>query len=434
MSFIVAIDGPAGSGKGTIAKRVAKRFGFINIDTGAMYRCIALKTIEKNVSLEQEDKIIEIAKECKIELKNKGTKQDTYLDGNDVSDRIRHKDVTDIVSQVSGIKEVRLILDSMQKAMGRENDIVMEGRDIGTNIFPNADIKIYLDADVEVRAKRRVKQNELKGINISYEDVLENLKMRDENDKSKDYGALAKAPDATYIDASKMTIEELDKKITLLIKEGQKKIKLNKKIYYVRPETWRKKFWRAIAKNLLHLMFKLLFFIKKENEENVPKEGSCIICANHVTALDPVAVVASTKRKLSFLAKEELFHNWFLRWVWHFMDIIPVKRGSGDIESMKRSIKVIKDGGMLGLFPEGTRKGLEKNAKIKNGAVYMAVRTGSRIVPIGIKGKQKIFTKMVLNYGEPIDYSKYKGQEKDKELLNKLSIELMDTIVMLTKE
>ena len=208
MSFIVAIDGPAGSGKGSVTELLSKRLGLINIDSGAAYRCVALACIEKGVSLEQKNEIIKLLDEIKIEYKNENGKNIVYLNGEDVSLKIRQPDVTKTVSQISSIKEVRFKLNEIFRKYAEVKNVVMEGRDIGTYVFPNADIKFYLDASAEERAERRYRQNKEAGIEQSFEDVLENIKLRDKNDMEKEIGALKKADDAYYIDSTGMSLEE----------------------------------------------------------------------------------------------------------------------------------------------------------------------------------------------------------------------------------
>ncbi len=211
--MIVAIDGPAGSGKGTITKNVEKKLGFLNLDTGATYRCVALETLRNNLRLDQETEIIKIAKNIKIEIDNKGDKDIIYLNGEDVSTKIREKEVTAIVSQVSSIIPVREEMVKVQRNLAKGKNVIVEGRDIGTVVFPNADLKIYLDASEEIRAQRRYKENQEKGIDMTYEEVLENVKMRDYNDMHKKVGALKKAEDAIVIDSTNLTIEEVTDKV-----------------------------------------------------------------------------------------------------------------------------------------------------------------------------------------------------------------------------
>ena len=219
MSFIVAIDGPAGTGKGTITKLISKEMGLVNIDTGATYRCVALYAIQNNIKLEEKDKIIEALKNIHIDMKNENGDQITFLNGKDVSKEIRSKEVTKIVSQVSSIKEVRLAMVEVQRNLAKGKDIIMEGRDITTYVFPNADVKIYLDADENERARRRYKEMQEKGIEMSYEEVLKNIQIRDKNDKEKEIGALKIAEDAVYVDTTNLSIEEEKEKVKQIIME-----------------------------------------------------------------------------------------------------------------------------------------------------------------------------------------------------------------------
>ena len=179
MSFVVAIDGPSGSGKGTITKLVGEKLGLINIDTGATYRCVALATINKGYKLEEESKIVSLLNEIKIEFKKIEKEEKVFLNGKDVTKEIRSKEVNKIVSQVSHIPEIRKKMVDFQRKIAEGKNVIMEGRDIGTNVFPNANVKIYLDATPEERAKRRMKQNKENGIESNYEEILENIKFRE---------------------------------------------------------------------------------------------------------------------------------------------------------------------------------------------------------------------------------------------------------------
>ena len=222
MSFIVGIDGPAGSGKGTVTKRVANELGLINIDTGSTYRCVALEVLNQNVSLDEKEKIIEIAKNIKIDIVPNKDGDKVFLNGEDVSLKIRSKEVTAIVSQVSSINEVRFAMVELQRKMAEGKNVIMEGRDICTYVFPNADVKIYLDASVEERAKRRFKENQEKGIQMSYEEVYESIRLRDENDKNKEIGALKVAEDSVVVDTTSLTIEQVVKRVIEIIKDKTK--------------------------------------------------------------------------------------------------------------------------------------------------------------------------------------------------------------------
>ncbi len=222
MSFIVAMDGPAGTGKGTITSLISKEMGLVNIDTGATYRCVALYAIKNNIKLEEKEKIIESLPNIYIDMKNEQGVQKVYLNNEDVTSEIRSKEVTKIVSQVSSIVEVRLAMVEVQRNLAKGKDVIMEGRDITTYVFPNADVKIYLDADEEERAKRRYKEMQEKGIEMTYEEVLKNIQIRDKNDKEKEIGALKIAEDSIYIDTTNLSIEEVKEKVKEIITEKYK--------------------------------------------------------------------------------------------------------------------------------------------------------------------------------------------------------------------
>lgn len=217
MSFIVGIDGPAGSGKGTVTKIIANKLGLTNIDTGITYRCVALKCINNNVTLDEKEKIIEISKNINISIDNTKTGDIVYLDGKNVTNEIRSKEVTSIVSQISSIKEVRFAMVELQRELAKGKNVIMEGRDICTYVFPNADVKIYLEASLEERANRRYKEMQEKKINMTFEEVRKNIEMRDANDKAKEVGALKLAPDSIIVDTTNLSIDEVVKEIIEII-------------------------------------------------------------------------------------------------------------------------------------------------------------------------------------------------------------------------
>ncbi len=220
MSFIVAIDGPAGAGKGTITKQVGEKLGLMNIDTGAMFRCVTLGMLQEKIGIEEEKEIQKLLEKIEIDMKENGT---FFLNGEEKKKKIREDEVNNSVSPVSLIPIVRKKLLELQRKIAEGKDVIMEGRDIGTVVFPNANVKIYLDATPEERAKRRVKQNQEKGIVCSYEEVLQGIMERDKRDSSREIAPLKQADDAIYIDSSDMTIQEVVTKIITLIEEKKRK-------------------------------------------------------------------------------------------------------------------------------------------------------------------------------------------------------------------
>jgi cytidylate kinase len=224
MGFIVGIDGPAGSGKGTVTKKISNELGLINIDTGSTYRCVALETLNRGLNLSNKEEIIKVAKEIKIKIDSNKDGDRIFLNGKDVTKDIRSKEVTEIVSPISSIKEVRLIMVDVQRKLAEGKNVIMEGRDICTYVFPNADVKIYLDASLEERAKRRFEENKQKNIKMTYNEVLENIKSRDYNDMHKEIGSLKKSKDSIVIDTTNLTINEATEKIIDIIKKKMSNI------------------------------------------------------------------------------------------------------------------------------------------------------------------------------------------------------------------
>ena len=228
MSFIIAIDGPAGSGKGTITKRVANKIGFLRLDTGALYRCLTLEVIRNKIEINDISKMTDIVRNMKIEfVPNEDMNELDYvfLNKENVTKEIRSNEVNNIISVISSIKEVRNEMLQIQRNIAKEKDTIMEGRDIGTVVFPNADMKIYLNADIEERARRRYKENMEKGISTTYEEVLQILKNRDKIDMEREVAPLKKAEDAIEIDSTNMSIEEVVDKVVKLYYNKLKNLK-----------------------------------------------------------------------------------------------------------------------------------------------------------------------------------------------------------------
>ena len=219
MGFIVAVDGTAGSGKGTITKIIAEKLNLVSIDTGAMYRCVALECINHGIKYTEIEKIKNVLENINIELKKDDGNQLVFLNGENVRRDIRTPEVDGQVAKFAAIKEVRDKITPIQRKMGENNDIIMEGRDIGTVVFPNANVKVFLDCSEEERAMRRYKQNLEKGIKSTYEEVLESIKERNKLETERKIAPLVKAPDAVYIDSTGMTIEEEVEAVIKVINE-----------------------------------------------------------------------------------------------------------------------------------------------------------------------------------------------------------------------
>ncbi len=217
--LVIAIDGPAGAGKSTLAARLAHKLGYVNIESGAMYRALALKALNSEVGLNDENALVKLAQQSRIELCPEGDGNRVLLDGGDVSQRIREQDVTDAASKISVHSQVRQWMVDRQTEMGAEGGIIMEGRDIGTKVFPGAEVKIFLDAAPEVRGDRRFRQ--VPNGKLPPKAVIAELRQRDLRDRTRAASPLVPAPDAVIIDSTGMTIEQVMERAEQIIREKQ---------------------------------------------------------------------------------------------------------------------------------------------------------------------------------------------------------------------
>ena len=203
----IALDGPSGSGKSTIAKRLSKELDILYLDTGAMYRATALKALKLNVDTFDEKGVSSFINDLNLEIKYENGSQQTYLDGENVSDKIREPQVSMAASNISSLKCVRLKMVEMQRKIASSTSCVLDGRDIGSYVLPDADYKFYITASVEVRAQRRFKELTEKGFNVDFEALKKEIEQRDYNDSHRDFAPLVKAKDAIFIDTSDMDID-----------------------------------------------------------------------------------------------------------------------------------------------------------------------------------------------------------------------------------
>ncbi len=218
----VAIDGPAGAGKSTIAHKAAEMLGYIYVDTGALYRTVGIAAIRKNTDLKNKAELKELLDSINIELKFENGVQKVFLNGEDVSEKIRTPECGMMASAVSAIKEVREFLLDTQRGLAAKNNVIMDGRDIGTVILPNAQVKIFLTASPEVRAKRRYDEFLQKGVQVKYEDVLADIIVRDKNDSEREIAPLKPAEDSVIADTSNDTLRQAIDKVVNIVKETLK--------------------------------------------------------------------------------------------------------------------------------------------------------------------------------------------------------------------
>jgi CMP/dCMP kinase len=219
--LIIAIDGPVGSGKSTLARRVAELMGYVYIDTGAMYRSIALKALRRSVALEAADPLTALASDTRIDLRAQDGGQQVFLDGEDVTSAIRTPEVAQAASKVAVIPGVRRVLVAEQRRAGGQGGVVMEGRDIGTVVFPDAELKIFLTASPETRAERRWREHQQKGDAIDLARTLDEIHERDLRDREREDSPLVRAKDAVVVDSTAMEPEEVARLVVMLARENK---------------------------------------------------------------------------------------------------------------------------------------------------------------------------------------------------------------------
>lgn len=218
---VITIDGPAGGGKSTVAKRLAGKLGFAYLDTGAMYRALTLKALRRQVTLEDEGALIELAKKTAIDIRcHRGQGLSVLLDGHDVTEAIRSEEVTNNTFYIARVPAIREIMVDWQRQIGKKNNIVVEGRDTGTVVFPHATKKFYLDADFEERSRRRIEELKAKGLPVDDEELKKELQIRDTQDRTRRVGPLKKADDAMVVDSTSLTIDEVVNKMFTCIRNG----------------------------------------------------------------------------------------------------------------------------------------------------------------------------------------------------------------------
>ena len=218
MGYNVAIDGPAGAGKSTIAKLVAQKKGYIYVDTGAMYRGLAIHFLDQGIQANETEKVILACQDAEVTIQYENGVQQVYLNGRNITSRLRDEEVGNMASKSSALPCVREKLLELQQKLARENDVVMDGRDIGTNILPDAQLKIYLTASVDTRANRRYKELLEKGTDCDLEEIKKDIEQRDYQDMHREIAPLRQAADAVYLDSSDLTIDQVVEKIKSLAK------------------------------------------------------------------------------------------------------------------------------------------------------------------------------------------------------------------------
>ncbi len=447
----IALDGPAGSGKSTVAKALARKCGFTYLDTGAMYRACALRCRRQGIDFSDAEALAACSKAADIAFGPFGEKTQVFLDGEDVSDAIRTPEVDKDVSVVSGIPEIRQDMVARQQAFGAKGDVVAEGRDIGSVVFPDAEVKVFLVASPEARAHRRAVEraggDTAKGedVQVAAKDeqaILADMARRDKADSSRASFKLEPAPGAVTIDSSALSVDEVVGQIEHLVEDARKaaapapekkeaapqapkketkpapqkkEAKAQEEMrafahapveeYYEHPMRkfpWPSRAFLAIAMTGAWLYTKIVFPWKIEDMdkffEGQKDDGrGRVIVMNHVSMLDPVVIaIALYHRHLRTrpISKSEFDKNGFVSWAFSRFGCIPIVRGTADIKAVRRAQRALQAGDWVLIFPEGTRiKSDDQPVQVHGGFALIAQMAKTDVVPVAIVGARDITPK-----------------------------------------
>ena len=364
---IVTIDGPAGAGKTTTAKHLAKRLGLRLLDTGATYRALALACLRAGADPTREEEVLRVLEDVKISQRWRGAEAFTFLGEEDVSEAIRTPEVDRASSQVAAHPRVRKRMVELQRKLGEGGRVVAEGRDAGTVIFPDAEVKLWLDASAEERARRRWRQYRERGINVSYDKILREINERDKRDRERFSGAMRVPEGAIVLKTDGLSLRaQLGKAENLAVKAlnlGHQAVHWTAGWFLSWP------FWYGV------------YGMRVINRDKVPRLA-CIITPNHFTMWDPPLVGAAARRQLFYLARHDLFRpawGWFLK-LW---GAVPLVKGAAAKGAFQKALELLAKEKAVVVYPEGTRnKTSEPLLPFNLGPAMLAQLSGAPVIPV----------------------------------------------------
>lgn len=450
--MIMALDGPAGSGKSTIAREVAKRLGLRYLDTGAMYRAVTLLALERGLVPDRIAEAGALAKAASLRLQERENDLTrVFVDDREITEEIRGRLVTQNVSAVSADPEVRAVLTAKQREEAAKGDVILEGRDMGTVVVPDADVKVFLTASIEERARRRQLQLQAQGVSQSLEELIADITARDAYDSGRALAPLRKADDAIEIDTTGMTIDEV---VTAVVSLAESKgarchseaadrssappiaaapvdssysggsasaggstapagasaaggLSIPAADGSVPPAPgdprWGTKWplcrmvrgpldtWLyRFAYSFIPATVRLLYRMEITGAENIPSVGAVVLASNHRSNLDPFFLGSAFPRMIHFMAKAELWRLKPLGWLIEKVGAFPVNRGEADRRAVRSALDVLAAGAVLGLFPEGHRQREADLGEIRAGVTMFSLREGVTTVPVILRGTDRV--------------------------------------------
>jgi CMP/dCMP kinase len=419
---VITIDGPAGAGKTTVARRLAERLGYELIPTGAMYRALALSVLRAGISLDDAEAIARHLAPLDVTVEHGHVR----LNGEDVTGAIRSQAVADATSTLSMRREVRDKVTPLQRRAAEPGGVVLEGRDTGTVVCPDADVKFFLTANLESRARRRHGELAAQGLHADLDTVRDEVKVRDRQDTTRPLAPLVKAPDAIEIDTSDLSIDEVVDRLVAIV-DSRRASAPDSRFY-------------AACKAVTVAIMRAVWRLEGRGTQHVPATGPVLLVSNHSSVLDPPFVGSVAPRQLSFLAKAELFAIAGFGRLIHALNARPVRREGADAGALRAALRVLEGGGALLVFPEGTRGDEGTLRPPKPGAALLAVLSGAPVVPVFVRGSGRAWprgrrlprpAKVVVTFGPPLRFARPAGADK-KEYYDAVSRDMMAAIARLS--
>lgn len=393
MVLTIAVDGPVGAGKSSVADEVARRLGILHMDTGAMYRAFAYQALKEGVDSRDAQALEALAGREMPEVRFENGAQRTLIAGQDVTDLIRTPEISMAASVISMVPAVRRAMVARQRELAGHQSMLLDGRDIGTRVLPDATLKIFLTASPEVRARRRFEELQAKGDPSTYEDVLRDVIQRDHQDTTRETDPLRPAQDAQILDSSLMTREQV-------VEDVLRRVALRKGRMPA-PEEKLTPMYRLV-RVVATILFNSFFPITCHHLERAQLDAPYILISNHNSLWDPLAVAWKCYRyQIRFLGKKELVGNPILNWFFRKLLMIPVDRHNMDMTALRACLKTLREGHALGVFPEGTRHKEGVMEHMESGIAMLALRSGVRLLPAYIAGKPRLFRRTHVYYGLP---------------------------------
>jgi len=438
--FVITIDGPAGSGKSTTAGRLAAKFGLTYLDTGAMYRAVTFAVLERGIDPENAGAVSSLASSIHLEMKTVGVTPSIFLDGRNIDAEIRTPEVSRFVSPVSRHEGVRRALVQLQRSIGARGGIVAEGRDTGTVVFPCADVKVFLVADVEVRVTRRLEQLRRMGVIQDPVEIRENIRSRDAMDSERSQSPLLKPAGAFVVDTTAITVDAQVASIEAhVLREAERAAALTIGKGESNPFARMRSFF-AISQRLVRTFFRIFFGLRISGFDNMRYRENYIFASNHRSYADPLVVGCALDREVWFLAKKELFRNKAFAWLIRTYHAIPVDRNEIERSTLRRIFSLLAGDHALLMFPEGTRSRMEEIRDLKPGLGFVAIKSGVSIIPVYVKGTDRLLdcllrrTRLAVRIGRPIRMAGSRVLEDRKDEYRVLAGMVQEALRMLRDE